>query len=384
MNQKKQKPLAKATPHPKSPDSHTPKPQKSKGAAGTKPSGLPPYNPPPKANEWNQGIVLLSQMGELLLNSQSAEDIYKITGQYLFKLFPHSSGGLFIQDELDTDMETKLVWGDHPEQVQAIPKDNCWALRFGKPHMVIDPDAEVLCRHVQEVGIPYVCAPMFIQGKPLGVLQVLLGKEPSAAHDYQWLDTEKHLIRLTAIQVGLALSGIQSKHYLLNSGLRDPQSGLFNRLFMEEIIEKELIRARRKNMNLGLMLLSLDWDAYPPSSIKTFPLELLLRQMGLYLNQRIRSSDIACRYNETEFIIILPEAGVETTLDRAEELVSNVRELHLFLEEEVFPSISLSAGVAIYPRHGNNLEELLQATEAALFLAKKSGKGRVSIANNTL
>ena len=100
---------------------------------------------------------------------------------------------------------------------------------------------------------------------------------------------------------------------------------------------------------------------------------------GQLLYLRFRGADIACRYGGEEFTLILPEASVEATLQRGEELREAVGGIRLEHLGQPLGVITLSLGVAAFPDHGSNKESLLRIADAALYRAKKEGRNRVVI-----
>jgi diguanylate cyclase (GGDEF)-like protein len=87
--------------------------------------------------------------------------------------------------------------------------------------------------------------------------------------------------------------------------------------------------------------------------------------------------DIVCRYGGEEFVIILPELGVRSAMERAETLRRRVGELGVRLHGRALREVTISIGVAIYPEHADSGEELLRHTDRALYAAKHHGRNRV-------
>jgi diguanylate cyclase (GGDEF)-like protein len=108
--------------------------------------------------------------------------------------------------------------------------------------------------------------------------------------------------------------------------------------------------------------------------------DIALREAGALLKSVCRTSDIPCRYGGEEFVVILPQADIETAAARAEAIRWEVKKLHLTYGAESLPAITVSLGVAVYPVHGNRYEDLIKAADAALYTAKRKGRDRVEFA----
>jgi diguanylate cyclase (GGDEF)-like protein/PAS domain S-box-containing protein len=161
--------------------------------------------------------------------------------------------------------------------------------------------------------------------------------------------------------------------------VRDPLTGLFNRRYLEETLNRELWRAARSQRTVGVIMIDIDHfkrfnDAYGHATGDT-----LLREVGGFLNKNIRGSDIVCRYGGEEFTIILPDATLEITQRRAEFLRHNAKQLKVQYEGEVLEALTISLGVAGFPTHGITGPEILAAADAALYEAKEQGRDQVVV-----
>lgn len=162
--------------------------------------------------------------------------------------------------------------------------------------------------------------------------------------------------------------------------VRDGLTGLFNRRYLEETLERELSRAAREEKTLGVVMVDLDYfkgfnDTYGHAAG-----DELLRHVAVWLQGHIRSSDIACRYGGDELTLILPNSSREVTRDRAEELRVSVKNALSEYAIQASHPVTISLGVAIFPDDGANGDEVLKAADDALYSAKNQGRDRVIVA----
>lgn len=179
--------------------------------------------------------------------------------------------------------------------------------------------------------------------------------------------------RILAVQHEL----VAAREALRTQAVRDPLTGLFNRRYMSEALERELRRAEHGGQPLSMVMLDVD-------HFKTFndtsghqAGDDLLTQIGSLLQGRTRREDIACRYGGEEFLLILPGAPLEAARRRADELRDGVREMVVEHRGRPLGPISVSAGVACFPEHGTTADDLLRAADTALYRAKELGRDRV-------
>ncbi len=173
---------------------------------------------------------------------------------------------------------------------------------------------------------------------------------------------------------------LKSQTLLREQSVRDHLTGLFNRRYMKETLERELLRATRKQLLLDIIMLDVD-------NLKQFndtwghaAGDEILRELGSLLLRQVRGEDIACRYGGDEFIIILPDASREVIRERVDLICEYARLFYLQFEGQSLAAVTLSLGVAVYPEDGATSTGILRAVDAALYRAKHDGRSRVVVA----
>jgi diguanylate cyclase (GGDEF)-like protein/PAS domain S-box-containing protein len=174
---------------------------------------------------------------------------------------------------------------------------------------------------------------------------------------------------------------LKSEAFLREQSVRDYLTGLFNRRYMEETLERELLRATRKQLPLGIIMLDVDDFKRFNDTCGHAAGDAILRELGNLLLEHVRGEDIPCRYGGDEFIIVLPDASRQVTFERAELICEYARQLHIKFEGQTLEMVTFSLGVAIFPDHGSTSGTLLNAVDVALYRAKHEGRGRVAVAN---
>jgi diguanylate cyclase (GGDEF)-like protein len=174
--------------------------------------------------------------------------------------------------------------------------------------------------------------------------------------------------------VGVALDNAQLHETLRQESIRDPLTGLFNRRFMQEALTRELHRVERSAQPLTVVMLDLDHFKNINDRYGHDAGDETLRRLGLLLKLQIRGSDIACRYGGEEFAFILPEASLNDTIRRLEQLRRDIKQLTFRHQAKLIGNLSGSFGIAVYPQHGSTGEQLLKAADEALYRAKQAGR----------
>lgn len=172
----------------------------------------------------------------------------------------------------------------------------------------------------------------------------------------------------------------ESESLLRELSIRDPLTGLFNRRYLDETLDRELKRAARKQLPLGMIMLDIDHFKLFNDTYGHAAGDLLLKQLGDTLKGHIRAGDIACRYGGEEFLLILPEATREVTRQRAEQLREKIKHIQVLYENQVLDGVTMSLGVAVFPLNGKSGEDVMKAADDALYQAKREGRDRVVVA----
>jgi len=167
---------------------------------------------------------------------------------------------------------------------------------------------------------------------------------------------------------------------LRDMSVHDPLTGLFNRRYLNESFRREIHRASRKGASIGVIMLDIDYFKKYNDTLGHDAGDAFLQELGRFLQKNTRLSDIVCRYGGEEFVVVLPEAPLEATKERAEYLRNKVK--HLKIEHEGIKSIretTLSLGVSVFPDNGTTAEEVIKAADEALYDAKNKGRDCVCV-----
>jgi diguanylate cyclase (GGDEF)-like protein/PAS domain S-box-containing protein len=331
-----------------------------------------------QVEERNRAMTLANEMADILQTCQVSEEAYEAISHFMPRFFPDAAGALYMLNNSGNLFEAVAAWGKNPPTQMVFASDECWSVRRGRLHKVDSPQEQLLCHHVTQV-LPggYLCVPLVAQGETLGVFHLQLG--PQAPEQVVGLaGAEEQLALTVAEDLALSLANLKLRETLRSQAIRDSLTGLFNRRYMEETMERELNRVKRQGYSLGVIMMDLDHFKQYNDTFGHNGGDDLLSALGSLVTSQIREEDIACRYGGEEFLLIMSGASVEVTLERAEILLQAVREMHLHYRN--LNPITVSLGVAVYPDHGDTSLQLIRAADAALYQAKQEGRDRILIA----
>ncbi|MDM8558929.1 diguanylate cyclase [Candidatus Parabeggiatoa sp. HSG14] len=328
-------------------------------------------------------ISLLSKMSNLLQTCLTCEEAYKIIVQFMARFFPDTIGLLAMFEASSDMLESVATWGKFSEKTDKKPdkmvfaSKDCWALRQSRPYCMADRETFPLCNHsFSEIATIYLCVPMIAQGELLGLLHIA---QPTLNSDCL-NDAHQYLAETITEQISLALANLKLRESLRNQSIRDALTGLYNRRYLEDALEREFYRADRNQQTVGIIMVDIDFFKQFNDSFGHDAGDLVLKTLGNFLNDYIRKGDIACRYGGEEFTLILPGAPLEVLQNRAEMIRSKIKLLSVKHCNKDLGPITLSIGVATFPQHGHRFKEVLQAADTALYRAKREGRDKVIVA----
>jgi diguanylate cyclase (GGDEF)-like protein/PAS domain S-box-containing protein len=322
----------------------------------------------------NRESDLLRQIGDLLQVCSSFDESFAVIQQFGPMLFPGTCGGLYVHGESHQSLEAAAVWGQKIYSESTFLVEDCWALRRGQIHMVNSSGAGLRCRHVApEIPGDYLGIPMTSAGEALGLLHLEFQQDRPSDQAVQ------DLAQTVAEHLTLSLANLKLRETLRSQSIRDALTGLYNRRYMEESLERELHRAARKGWPVCVIMLDIDHFKSYNDRFGHEAGDEMLRKMGTLLQSNIRREDIACRYGGEEFLLILPDAGLEVGRQRAERIREVVGTVSIEFRHTHLDPVTLSLGVAAYPQHGLDQRTVLHAADMALYQAKHNGRNRVEV-----
>ncbi|HKR98141.1 MAG TPA: diguanylate cyclase [Candidatus Dormibacteraeota bacterium] len=187
---------------------------------------------------------------------------------------------------------------------------------------------------------------------------------------------ELKLLSLLSDQLAIAIQNARDYREKLEQAIRDPLTGLLNHRAFQERLGVELARARRESFEVALV--ALDLDHFKPINDRCGHAvgDEALMTVARTINGSLRPSDVAGRVGGDEFMVALPAAGVE----QAQAVVSRLRTaLASVTVGPTRETLTLSAGIAVYPRAAEYQADLMRFADGAMYWSKSSGRDRVSV-----
>jgi diguanylate cyclase (GGDEF)-like protein len=329
----------------------------------------------------------LSELNRFLQSCVDLEEAQRLLEHQLAPLMRAQTGALYIFAASHDQLRQSFAWGDYTYADHFAPTE-CWAVRLNQPYQQPESVNAIACAHLQlTAASPHrstQCLPLVAHGELMGLVVLNIGTASNERDRSGSVDNAGYR-REVLDQVGLALGNLKLRELLRQQSILDLLTGLYNRRFLEESAKRELLRAVREQAQGdygGLAVLMIDIDHFKRCN-DTYGHEVgdfVMREVARALQRATRGSDVAARYGGDEFTVVLVNIPGKQALERAEQLRANVERLELQSAATSIGPVTISIGLATFPTHGDNLQDLVSAADKALYAAKNAGRNRVVVA----
>lgn len=295
----------------------------------------------------HDAVFILGLTGRHLAANKRATDMLGYTTEELLKL---SSYDISAEREKSQDTLARLLAGEH-----IPPYERLFRKKNGKQFPV-----EINVELVRDKN-----------GNPQHI--------QSLVRDISRRKEGQNALKEANEQLSLQVAEVERlQEKLRDQALRDPLTGLFNRRYLSETLEREIARAWRENSHLSILVSDIDHFKIINDTYGHQVGDRFLVEVACLITRMIRGSDIVCRYGGEEFLLILPGTTTAAARLRAEEIRQKCAEI-IIQHEGKDLSVTISLGVATYPDHGEEGEEIMIKADKALYKSKSTGRNRVTV-----
>ncbi|MCJ8340295.1 MAG: diguanylate cyclase [Pseudomonadales bacterium] len=319
-------------------------------------------------------IELMHELDSLLSACSEIADAKEVIKQVLPSILTQSQGAISVYKSSRDKLKTQMYWGGTWSENKHFRPNQCWGLRKGHRHLSSDKQQGVVCEHFANTGNQStLCIPLIAHGETIGVLHLLKSKIDS--------QTAK-LADAIAKRIGIAIANIELRFSLREQAIKDTLTNLYNRRYLFESLEQFVARALRTKSHIGIVMVDIDNFKKLNDSHGHDAGDLALKAIAKFFKTVTRASDVVCRYGGEEFCIVCPESNSEETLFIAEKLCFGVRDLAIQISGTQKITLTLSAGVAIFPNAEESIQKTISDADQALYQAKHDGRNCVRVSQS--
>lgn len=203
--------------------------------------------------------------------------------------------------------------------------------------------------------------PMLVEGEPYGIV----------AFAFDHADVDAEIVELLVGHFTLALRDISAQEDTARYNDVDPVTWVYNRRYVIETIEAELVRAGRYTKPLSLVVVDLDdFGAFNASYGQSMG-DRLLRSAAVSLAEAVSPPEIVARLNNDEFAVVLPETNRANAVSVATRLLASLAQVSVFAQDGGSEPLKASVAIVCFPEDGTTAKDLLESAAADLAQAKR-------------
>jgi diguanylate cyclase (GGDEF)-like protein len=318
-------------------------------------------------------FAFLNSISKTAISSEDAEQMLAEIVGHIQKNFHFEHIGIGILDYATKDIEIKAEAGATTQALGTRIPIGAGIVgrvaRSGESALVQTSGDEDL-QGVMNGAKAVLCIPITYGESLLGVLNVE-SRNPDAfsPQDVLVMNTLADLLA-TALHNAFIFQKLQQQ------SITDGLTGIKTRRYFFETLSSEWRRASRSSRPFSVVLMDLDKFKGVNDSLGHLEGDLVLARVGRLLEQKCRQSNVVARYGGDEFIILMPETGIEQAQILAERLRLWISTDGMLQEHHITGSF----GVGCFPAHGFTIEDIIRVADAGMYISKHAGGDRVSIA----
>ncbi|QLZ69058.1 hypothetical protein FOLKNPGA_01840 [Legionella sp. PC1000] len=322
----------------------------------------------------NKELELLKELMSLLQSSLSMDDAIEIIKNYSKRILSGTSGIVYLISSDNLNLISRVLsWGEPVSNLFLFTPKDCLSLLRHQSYYISDTTEGVLCNHIkkgEKKPISYVCLPLFAQNEMLGLFYVEFG-----------LNTDnQRLIALAQIiseQSALSIYNIKLRDVLKTQSTQDSLTGVYNRRFFEEYLQKEILKTKNHPFTFALLLIDIDYFKKVNDTYGHLVGDQVLLEFAAKIRQICRQDDLISRWGGEEFMIFLRIANMDAAKSKAEAIRESIEKFSVEINQEKPISVTISIGIAFYPYDGKKIDDLISKADEALYQAKKMGRNKV-------
>jgi len=314
-------------------------------------------------------LLQIHELAHMLVGATSLEELVESTLNFLREQF-------FVERSMILLREGKelVVRGVHnPSPANGLNAGHRLSEGNGIVGWVVEHKRYALVSDVRDdrryiEGFPGICSelavPIMIAGNVLGVVNI---ESPQVGF---FDEEDRQLLAAAAAQFAVALSNLDAQSKLREQAVRDPLTQLFNRHYLNEVIDGEFDRADRYGHDITLMMIDIDGFRRVNNTLGHLKGDDVLQKVAQVLSEGVRAADSVIRYGGDEFLILMPETVQDTeTVER--RLKKRVEGLPSELELE---NLKIGLSIGVYVRHAgdtHSVEEILAQADQRMYADKR-------------
>ncbi len=325
----------------------------------------------------NEGAIIANQLNELnelykfkrtIELDENKNEIYNRLIHILHKKFKIEN---FILFEINTaKKKSKLLYNSTNNEPFHEDPNKCRAFRTN--NNVFSSDFEDICLNCDQKTKFYMCYNFKIDEEYSLVLHIQSNTQDN-------LELIKKDMPVIENYLDMAKPVIESKillNMLKDTTLKDPMTTLYNRRFLDELINSNISSRVKDGAMHSLLMVDIDFFKEVNDTYGHDIGDEVIKRLAIIMRKNVRDSDMPVRYGGEEFIILLINTTLEKTLSIAKKIKEDFSKEEFVCDKEIFTK-TVSIGISVYPDDANSLIKAIKFADEALYVAKNTGRNKI-------
>jgi len=331
-----------------------------------------------EVNRYTRQLETLFNIGTTVSQTLNLEELLVSVLDRVLKVTGVEIAGIFLLDEKTRELVLRASRGMSVSFVREVKILSAGegilkqVVETGKPLLVENMSLEPrFNHHAKKKWRVQSFAALSIMAK-----EKILGMMGIGSYGHrEFPDWEVRMLGTIANQIGMAIDNAQLYEHALELAFTDGLTGLYNRRYLMDQIEREFIRAQRIKALLSLIMIDLDGLKGINDRFGHHVGDSFLKEVARIVKANTRASDVAARWGGDEFMLLAPGTDSKGADKIAERIRAQVEHFKIKLEGEE-AGITVSAGIVSYPTNASVVPELVKKADEAMYCAKRAGKNR--------
>ncbi|MDO9026781.1 MAG: diguanylate cyclase [bacterium] len=330
-------------------------------------------------------LSTFNAVARTLNSTLKLKEVLDIVMSKIKDLIKAEAWSILMLDETSQELVFEVALGEKGDQIRemrlALGQGVAgWVAKNGEPVIVPDvaKDQRFFKGMDNRTGFKtrsIIATPLISRGRLIGVFEIInkLGPEPFNQKDLELLQT------LTD-HAAIAIENARLYEKAQKLAVTDDLTGLSNSRHCDLFFKKALAEAAKQGRNLAVLFIDLDHMKEVDDTYGHLLGGQTLKEVADRIGSLVRSPDLASRYGGDEYVIILPFKGAAEAASLAEAVRKKIEAEPFLTAHKLSCQLTASIGIAVYPEHGQTMDELLSKADKAMYRVKESGKNRVQMA----
>lgn len=331
-------------------------------------------------------MAMLNEVARAIGSTIEMDDLLVLIYQQLSAAIPCDSYfvGLYDPEENVHDVRILVDEGQRfpPARVPVGSGLASWVMRNRQPLLVryLSLEGDRLPVQPMQVGQnrmseSWLGAPIMAGERYLGLL-ALASYTPN-----MFSEDDQSLLVSMASQVALALDNAQQHAQVKEQARRDSLTGAYNHGYFLTLLSRSLDECRAQNVPLALIMMDVDYFKYYNDLYGHLLGDEALRLLSQVVFTSLPKNAFIGRWGGEEFAIGLPGASAEEAKELAQRIQTSLAQAELKIKNgDRLTNPTVSQGIAVFPFHANQADELVDRADRALYVAKAGGRNQISVA----